>query len=200
MVSWWSVGARRHFSELQTFSQTAAAQVHPQCHSNICDCCSLRWIQRQWFSALSQAHAYSCGWHCESNIVGADPAPPRYGYIYIWMHDCLATWLHGYTETRIHRYTDTQIHGYTDARIHGCMDAWMHGYMYDVRYMYDVGCKADPAFLVMAINIYICTWMHVCMATCNLQLFKKKPHSRSRCKGAVKLQMAKDSISNSSVL
>jgi hypothetical protein len=126
--------------------------------------------------------------------------PPRYGYIYIWMHDCLATWLHGYTETRIHRYTDTQIHGYTDARIHGCMDAWMHGYMYDVRYMYDVGCKADPAFLVMAINIYICTWMHVCMATCNLQLFKKKPHSRSRCKGAVKLQMAKDSISNSSVL
>ena len=126
--------------------------------------------------------------------------PPGYGYIYIWMHDCLATWLHGYTETRIHRYTDTQIHGYTDARIHGCMDAWMHGYMYDVRYMYDVGCKADPAFLVMAIYIYICTWMHVCMATCNLQLFKKKPHSRSRCKGAVKLQMAKDSISNSSVL
>jgi|SouAtlMetagenome_1021521.scaffolds.fasta_scaffold30630_1 hypothetical protein len=76
------------------------------------------------------------------------------------MHDCLATWLHGYTETRIHRYTDTQIHGYTDARIHGCMDAWMHGYMYDVRYMYDVGCKADPAFLVMAINIYI--YVHGC--------------------------------------
>ena len=91
-----SVVTWRHFSELQTFSQTAAAQVHPQCHSNICDCCSLRWIQRQWFSALSQAHAYPCGWHCESDIFGPQcwSSLPRYGYIYIWMHDRLATWLH----------------------------------------------------------------------------------------------------------
>ena len=28
-------------------SQAAASQFHPQCHSNICHCCSLRWIQRQ---------------------------------------------------------------------------------------------------------------------------------------------------------
>ena len=120
--------------------------------------------------------------------------PPFWLYLYMdaRLFGNMASWIHGNTETRKHGYTDTQIHGYTDARIHGCMDAWMHGYMYDVRWMYDVGCKADPAFLVMAINIYICTWMHVCMATCNLQLFKKKPHSRSRCKGAVELQMAKD--------
>ena len=132
MVSWWSVGARRHFSELQTFSQTAAAQVHPQCHSNICDCCSLRWIQRQWFSALSQAHAYSCGWHCESNIFGADPATPPvmvisiYGCTIVWQHGFMDTWKHGNTETRIHRHTDTRIHGCTDTWMHGCMDAWIH--------------------------------------------------------------------------
>ena len=22
--------------------------IHPQCYSNICECCSLRWIQRRW--------------------------------------------------------------------------------------------------------------------------------------------------------
>ena len=31
-----------HFSELMIFSQAAAILIHPQCHSNICDCCSLR--------------------------------------------------------------------------------------------------------------------------------------------------------------
>ena len=164
-VSQSSVVTWRHFSELQTFSQTAAAQVHPQCHSNICDCCSLRWIQRQWFSALSQAYAYSCGWHCESNIFGPQcwSSLPRYGYIYIWMHDRLATWLHGYTETRKHRCTDTRItrmHGCTDTWMHGCMDAWIYVWcmMYDVRCMYDVGCKADPAFPVY---IYIYNLQHV---------------------------------------
>ena len=125
----------RHFSELQIFSQSAAAQVHPQCHSNICDCCSLRWIQRQWFSALSQAHAYSCGWHCESNIFGADPATPP--VMVISIYGCTIVWQHGFMDTRKHGYTDTQIHRYTDTRMHGYMDAWMHGCM-DTCMMYDI--------------------------------------------------------------
>ena len=49
------------------------------------------------------------------------------------MHDCLATWLHGYTEERKH-------------------GVWC---------MYDVGCKADPAFLVMAIYVHGCTYAWV---------------------------------------
>ena len=48
LMHWWVNSCHwRHFSELWSFSQAAVAQVHPQCHSNICDCCSLRWIQRR---------------------------------------------------------------------------------------------------------------------------------------------------------
>ena len=167
-VSHSSVVTWRHFSELQTFSQTAAAQVHPQCHSNICDCCSLRWIQRQWFSALSQAYAYSCGWHCESNIFGPQcwSSLPRYGYIYIRMHDRLATWLHGYTEIRKHRCTDTRI-----TRIHGCTDRliqpsplWLDIYIYNLQhvfgrmhgYMDDVRCMMWHVLSLVQIAFFNC--------------------------------------------
>ena len=52
----------KHFSEQWIFSQTAVRSMHHQCYSYICDCCSLRWIQRHAFHYPICKTSY-CFWY-----------------------------------------------------------------------------------------------------------------------------------------
>ena len=119
----------RHFSELQTFSQSAAAQVHPQCHSNICDCCSLRWIQRQSCTAL-------CSRSCLLDrmslwVINVCASETKFGPGPSVCTFFFEGWSSLPLDIMIQQryYNAIRLYGYMAIWLYGYMAIWLYGYM-----------------------------------------------------------------------